>query len=399
MAYRHWPHEPGDNYLDTRRDATSVLYKTTRILNNSHDPLAIYIGAHTHIRGELMTFGHGGKISIGDYCYVGDNSYIWSALNIRIGNRVLISHNVNIFDSLTHPLSATTRHEHFKSIIAYGHPKLLDLAERPIVIEDDVWIGCMSIILQGAQRDDNYNGAVLVALNSSWDSAALGLHTVYDSMQQWVTETVRYILENSSVSVVVRQHPVERMAIARSSDDYPALLKQHFADNSRLYFIAANDPINTYDLLEKVCAVVVYTSTIGIEAAVQGKPVISESASYYANLGFIFNAHNENEYFRLLSSAVAGQLKVTSAMRDDALTCYYISQCCNRFPTYFNAVDFPVWSRGTIDDLAREPSVSAILEAVETNMPIAFISHQQQFSASGWAARIHESENTGSWKK
>ena len=30
------------------------------------------------IRGELMTMGHGGRILIGDYCYVGDLTRIWS---------------------------------------------------------------------------------------------------------------------------------------------------------------------------------------------------------------------------------------------------------------------------------------------------------------------------------
>lgn len=129
--------------------ATAVLYDTARILNSIPDSSAINIGAHTHIRGELMTFGHGGRITVGDYCYVGDNSYIWSAQNIYIGNRVLIAHNVNIFDNMTHPLNASARHNQFKSIITSGNPKVLDLSEQPITIEDDVWIGCMSIILKG----------------------------------------------------------------------------------------------------------------------------------------------------------------------------------------------------------------------------------------------------------
>jgi acetyltransferase-like isoleucine patch superfamily enzyme len=128
---------------------TAVLYAMARIVNNLTDFSAITIGAYTHIKGELLTFGHGGQIAIGEYCYVGEQSHIWSAKNISIGNRVLIAHNVNIFDNSTHPLGASERHQQFKSIITNGHPQNLDLSEEPIKIEDDVWVGCMSIILKG----------------------------------------------------------------------------------------------------------------------------------------------------------------------------------------------------------------------------------------------------------
>jgi len=129
-------------------DEGTVIHTCASIVN----PLgrdAIHLGAFTHVKGELLTFGHGGKISIGDYCYFGEGGHIWSSVRVTIGNRVLISHNVNIFDSQTHPLSAKLRHEHFKQIINTGHPRKIDLGEKPVVIGDDVWIGCMSVILRG----------------------------------------------------------------------------------------------------------------------------------------------------------------------------------------------------------------------------------------------------------
>jgi acetyltransferase-like isoleucine patch superfamily enzyme len=99
--------------------------------------------------GELMTFAHGGNISIGEWCYVSSGSRVWSAASIQIGDRVLIAHNVNIFDSLTHPLDATARHEHFKAISTVGHPRQIDLGERPVIIHEDVWIGAGAFVLRG----------------------------------------------------------------------------------------------------------------------------------------------------------------------------------------------------------------------------------------------------------
>ena len=130
-------------------DSKAVLYRSAKIVNNHSNPDGIVIGPFSHIRGELLTFGHGGKINIGNYCYVGENTHIWSAKSITIRNRVLISHNVNIFDNTTHPLSAKLRHLQFKDIISKGHPNKIDLNEEPIIINDDVLISCMSIILSG----------------------------------------------------------------------------------------------------------------------------------------------------------------------------------------------------------------------------------------------------------
>ena len=128
---------------------TAVLYATARIDNIVRDPAAIRIGPNTHVRGQLLTFGHGGEIALGEYCYVGEHSRIWSASQVLIGDRVLISHNVNVFDNLTHPLSASARHQQFKAIITSGHPTSLELGEEPVVIEDDVLVGCMTVILTG----------------------------------------------------------------------------------------------------------------------------------------------------------------------------------------------------------------------------------------------------------
>jgi acetyltransferase-like isoleucine patch superfamily enzyme len=130
-------------------DPKAVLHPMATVHNIRGKRDAIRIGAYTHLKGELLTFAHGGCISIGEYCYIGEQSRIWSAKRIIIGDRVLIAHNVNIFDSLTHPIHPQERHRHFQRIITHGHPDQVDLGEVPVRIDQDVWIGCLSIVLRG----------------------------------------------------------------------------------------------------------------------------------------------------------------------------------------------------------------------------------------------------------
>jgi acetyltransferase-like isoleucine patch superfamily enzyme len=111
---------------------------------------AIEVRSHTIVGGHLLTFKHGGQITIGEWCYVGENTRIWSASTVKIGNRVLISHDVNIHDTNSHSLDPVERHEHFVAISTVGHPEVVpNLQSAPVIIEDDVWIGCNSVILKG----------------------------------------------------------------------------------------------------------------------------------------------------------------------------------------------------------------------------------------------------------
>jgi acetyltransferase-like isoleucine patch superfamily enzyme len=111
---------------------------------------AVRVGRHSLIAGDLLTFAHGGEISIGEWCYVGAGSRIWSASSIRIGDRVLISHGVNIHDCDSHPKDPQVRHEQFMQIAKVGHPTDVGVIDSsPIYIEDDVWIGFNATILKG----------------------------------------------------------------------------------------------------------------------------------------------------------------------------------------------------------------------------------------------------------
>jgi acetyltransferase-like isoleucine patch superfamily enzyme len=129
----------------------SKIYNESKIINLQNDRNKIILGENSHIRGNLQVFQQGGLIKIGDFCYLGENSYIWSASDISIGNNVLIAHNVNIHDNISHPLDSKLRNSDFKRIIGYEHSdhKNYDLKPKQIIIKDNVWIGFNSTILKG----------------------------------------------------------------------------------------------------------------------------------------------------------------------------------------------------------------------------------------------------------
>ena len=126
----------------------TVFYTGAEIINLAEKKEKINIGHNCHISGMLLVYSYGGCIAMGDHCSVSPYSRIVSCDNITIGNRVLIAHNVNILDNISHPIDAALRHEDFISSYTTGMQPY-DRKGSPIVIEDDVWIGFNAAILKG----------------------------------------------------------------------------------------------------------------------------------------------------------------------------------------------------------------------------------------------------------
>lgn len=136
-----------------RLDTGSSLMPEAEINNLSGKPDHIMIGKHSHVRGRLLTYGHGGRIHIGEWTYIGVRTEIWSMESISIGKRVLIAHDVNIHDGTAHSMDHRQRHEHYRNIIEKGHPESISdlpgVHSAPVVIEDDAWISFGVTILKG----------------------------------------------------------------------------------------------------------------------------------------------------------------------------------------------------------------------------------------------------------
>lgn len=128
----------------------SIIYTCGSIGNLADDKSKINIGDNCHIYGCLTVFSYSGEIIIGNNCSLSEYSRIVSAKKIKVGNRVMIAHNVNILDNISHPINALERHKDFIEHYSIGMQPH-DLKPQEIIIEDDVWIGFNSTIMKGVK--------------------------------------------------------------------------------------------------------------------------------------------------------------------------------------------------------------------------------------------------------
>jgi len=123
--------------------------------------------------------------------------------------------------------------------------------------------------------------------------------------------------------------------------------------------------------------VVVYTSTIGVEAAAKGKVVLTASSSYYSGLGFVWAASEFSAYQNSLVDAAAARYSVTDQMKHDALLCYYLTQCCNWVASPLSPESYDDWIGYSLSDLVAQPCVNLTFSAVRDNVPVSFRKHLQ----------------------
>jgi acetyltransferase-like isoleucine patch superfamily enzyme len=156
-----------DAYLNRHLRGLCIAQGTVRFLRsaeitNSRTTLsAIQIGEHSVIGGKLLVFPDGGRIHIGRQCFIGPDTRIWSADSVEIGDRVLISHGVNIHDNIAHSLSAADRHHHFIELLQNGNgARGKNVRTAPVVIEDDAWVGFNATVMKGVRIG---RGAIVAA--------------------------------------------------------------------------------------------------------------------------------------------------------------------------------------------------------------------------------------------
>lgn len=86
---------------------------------------------------------------------VGDDSVLVGAIfmcaqKITIGRRVIVSYHVTIADSDFHPVDPVLRKQDAVANSPQGDKSQRpEVVKKPVVIEDDVWIGIGAIILKG----------------------------------------------------------------------------------------------------------------------------------------------------------------------------------------------------------------------------------------------------------
>jgi hypothetical protein len=139
---------------------------------------------------------------------------------------------------------------------------------------------------------------VLLATNVLGDSLTLGRQIFSQSMAEWISRTVQYFTGRPDIQFVVRVHPGEVLTHGLSMAQVVRQVLPKLPEHIRL--IGPKDKVNTYDLIEVADLGLVYTTTVGLEMAMCGLPVVVTGNTHYRGRGFTFDPDSWVSYFKQL---------------------------------------------------------------------------------------------------
>ena len=164
---------------------------------------------------------------------------------------------------------------------------------------NDQLVAYSNIKYNNIQYDDD--DFVLFMPNVSWDTAALGVDSLFESQDDWILESIKYILNNSKKNIVIRFHPsekhFEKFSFSNILNELNYLTVKF---ENRLKIFYHYDLVDSYNLIKKSSLVVVHTSTVALEAIIMKKNIITPSCSYYIQAGLSSKPNSLESYFAFL---------------------------------------------------------------------------------------------------
>jgi hypothetical protein len=154
---------------------------------------------------------------------------------------------------------------------------------------------------------------VLLAANVIGDSLTLGRQVFTHSMTEWLERALLSFAQQRGVQLVLRIHPGERYTTGPSVADLAERVLPDLPEN--IHLVAASDPINTYDLVEIADLGLVYTTTVGMEMAMSGVPVVVVGQTHYRGKGFTLDPASWQAYDRLIAQLLQKALTDPASIR------------------------------------------------------------------------------------
>lgn len=131
-------------------------------------------------------------------------------------------------------------------------------------------------------KADGFKQVVAVFTNVIFDTSQPHSNTVFSDMFAWLEQVLDLVRSHPETLFVLRAHPDEKRVGKRSQQNVADWLNaQQPRPLDNLVFVDAGESISSYELIHKSKFLMIYNSTIGMEAAIMGKMVLAAGRSRF----------------------------------------------------------------------------------------------------------------------
>ena len=147
---------------------------------------------------------------------------------------------------------------------------------------------------------------VAVFSNVIFDTSQVHANVVFSDMFAWLNSLVDFARKHPETLFVVRAHPDELRTGKESLETVEmALSKCGALEMDNIEFIPPQEFVNSYELIRLSKIVMVYNSSIGLEATILGRIVLCGGKSRFTAHSTVYFPQTPNEYFEMAERFLA----------------------------------------------------------------------------------------------
>ena len=149
------------------------------------------------------------------------------------------------------------------------------------------------------QKAAGFKQIVPIFTNVIFDTSQPHANTVFEDMFDWLDMVLEVIRLHPETLFVIRAHPDELRVRKASRETVAAWVEASEADKEpNVVFVAPNETLSSYELIQKSKFVMVYNSTIGLEASIMGAAVLCAGKARFTQYPTVFFPQTVNEVRR-----------------------------------------------------------------------------------------------------
>ncbi len=139
------------------------------------------------------------------------------------------------------------------------------------------------------QKAARFTQIVPVFTNVIFDTSQPHANTVFSDMFAWLDVVLKIIKSQPETLFVIRAHPDETRRRKESRETVQDWVEANGVDKlANVVFVAPKETLSSYELIQRSKFVMVYNSTIGLEASLMGKPVLCAGKARFTQYPTVF---------------------------------------------------------------------------------------------------------------
>lgn len=156
------------------------------------------------------------------------------------------------------------------------------------------------------QKAAGFKQVVPVFTNVIFDTSQPHSNVVFPHMFAWLDMVLEIIRAHPETLFVLRAHPDEGRPGKASQESVSQWVAQNHADDlPNLIFVDSFQALSSYELIQRSKFVMVYNSTIGLEASILGSPVLCAGRARYTQLPTVFFPATPQEFRQQAQALIA----------------------------------------------------------------------------------------------